>query len=298
MDNPGKLGLVGWIALLTAPVQLALAQQPAWLAFAPDQNRPAFEVTINGEPTLALIDSGISANAISTELAARAGVQASRRSLQLRDINDGKPVSMSESFVLGIGEADVPIDEAVMMPTGKEIGMVLGRPLLNLFIVQIDYPNQRLRLLPRGAAEFEGNLKMRRGRHHQPMAEARLDGERIWMNFDTANSGYCEINHRAVEKRGWNSRRVDLSQAGEFALRDDHGALQFEKLELGPYTINTLIAAWVPTGQVSEQIRHQHYGAGRAVEKSGADGILGYDVLRNFVVTLNMVEDEVHLFAP
>lgn len=293
------LGL-GWIVLAATPTAFAQQAEEAWLPFAPGQNRPAFEVTVNGQPTLALIDSGISANALSETLAAQAGIKASRRSLRLRDINRGRDVPMSESFRLGLSHEgpEIEVDEAVMMPTGSDIGLVFGRPLLNLFIVQIDYPNRRLRLLPRGTADFEGNLKIRRGRHNQPMAETRLDGDKVWMNFDTSNPGYCEMNTAAVEKKGWASHQVDADTTGEFTIRPDQRALEFNKLEVGPYTINKLIASWVPEGEVAAEIARQNYGARRSVEKTGGDGILGYDVLRNFVVTINMAEDEVHLFAP
>jgi len=293
------LGL-SWIVLVATPPAIAQQAREAWLSFAPDQNRPAFQVTVNGEPTIAVIDSAISANAISTTLAERAGIKASRRSLRLRDINRGQDVPMSESFKLGLSHEgpEIEIDEAVMMPTGADVGVVFGRPLLNLFIVQIDYPNRQLRLLPRGAAEFSGNLKVRRGRHNQPMIEAKLDGEKVWMDLDTSNPGYCKMNHRAVEKQGWAAHGIESDQAGEFALRPDQRVLEFNKLEIGPYAINKLIASWVPEGEVADEIRRQHHGAGRSVDKTGADGILGYDVLRNFVVTMNMAEDEVHMFAP
>ncbi|HKL50631.1 MAG TPA: aspartyl protease family protein [Wenzhouxiangellaceae bacterium] len=291
----GAIRLLAFIIL--AHASLLVAQQPdeaAWMAFAEGESRPAVEVVINGKKTTALIDTSISANAISYQFAREAGIEPGPRSLSLPDIQDGEQLPLSSTFTLELGGNPVELDSAVMIPA-EDIGLIVGRPLLNALVVQIDYPNRRLRFMPADMGRFEGNVKLRRGRFNQPMVVAQVNRKRVWMNLDTSSDTVTLLTDRIVDKHGWQGEEIgaDQLQAAGLTVRPDVRAMRLDELELGPYKIEGVVAA----APVEGRERSTGYGAHRISEKFGGDGILGHEVMRNFLVTIALGTDNVHFYA-
>ena len=181
-----------------------------------------------------------------------------------------------------------------MIPA-EGVGLIVGRPLLNALLVQIDYPNRRLRVLPPDMASFAGNVKLRRGRFNQPMVVAQVNGKRVWMNLDTSSDTVTLLTDRIVDKHGWQGTQIGAEklQAAGLAVRPDVETMRLDELELGPFRIEGVVAATPVDGRE----RSTGYGAHRISEKFGGDGILGFEVMRNFLVTIALGADNVHFYA-
>jgi len=292
-----RAGCVLFTLAILVHSSLLMAQRPeeaVWLPFAEGENRPAVEIVINGRKTIALIDTSISANAISYQFAREAGIEPGPRSLSLPDIQDGEQLPLSSTFTLELGGNPIELDNAIMIPADG-IGLVVGRPLLNALVVQIDYPNRRLRFLPPDMAGFEGNVKLRRGRFNQPMVVAQVNRKRVWMNLDTSSDTVTLLTDRIVDKHGWQGEEIgaDKLQAAGLAVRPDVRTMRLDELELGPFKIEGVVAA----APVEGRERSTGYGAHRISEKFGGDGILGHEVMRNFLVTIALGTDNVHFYA-
>lgn len=281
--------LATWTTVSAQPVD-----EEGWVSFADGENRPAIEVTINGKKTIALIDTAISANAISFDFAREAGIEPGPRSLSIPDIQDGEQLPLSSTFTLELGGNPIELDNAVMIPA-EGVGLIVGRPLLNALVMQIDYPNRRLRFMPPDMAGFKGNVKVRRGRFNQPMIETQVNGKRVWMNLDTSSDGICLLTGRIMDKNKWSGPEVATEKlvAAGIAVRPDVRSMRLEHLELGPFKIENVVAA-APTGDESG---FEGYGAHRIHEKFGGDGILGQEIMRHFVVTIALGDDNVHFYA-
>lgn len=291
LARAGSLLITVAVLFLSASV---LAQQPdeaGWMPFAEGEYRPAFEVVINGEKTIALIDTSISVNAISAQFAHAAGIEPGTGSVSVRDVQDGEQLPLSSTFTLEIGGNPVELDSAVMIPA-KDVGLVIGRPMLNALVVQIDYPNRRLRILPPDMADFEGNAKLRRGHFNQPMIEARINDKPAWMNLDTSSDTICLLTDRAVGKHDLSGSELakDNLRIDGVAMRPDVKTMLLDRFELGPFKIEDVIAA-TPIGDEPDS---KSYGAHRIHQKFGGDGILGYEVMRHFLVTFALGRDNVH----
>lgn len=276
---------------------LLVAQQPdesVWMPFAEGENRPAIEIVVNGRKTVALIDTSISANAISYQFAREAGIEPGPRSLSLPDIQDGEQLPLSSTFTLELGGNPIELDNAIMIPA-EGIGLIVGRPLLNALVVQIDYPNRRLRFLPPDMAGFEGNVKLRRGRFNQPMVIAEVNGKRAWMNLDTSSDTVTLLTERIVDKHDWQGTEIDAEklEAAGLGVRPDVKTMRLDQLELGPFKIDGVVAATPVEGRET----FAGYGGHRIKEKFGGDGILGHEVMRNFLVTIALGTDNVHFYA-
>lgn len=291
----GAIRLMAFAIL--AQSTLLVAQQPdeaVWVPFAEGENRPAIGVVINGRETIALIDTSISANAISYQFAREAGIEPGPRSLSLPDVQDGAQLPLSSTFTLELGDSPIELDNAIMIPA-EGVGLIVGRPLLNALVVQIDYPNRRLRFLPPDMANFKGNVKLRRGRFNQPMIVAQVNGKRVWMNLDTSSDTVTLLNDRVVSKHGWQGTEIgaDALRAAGLAVRPDVKTMRLDELELGPFKVGGVVAGMPVAGRDADT----GYGAHRIREKFGGDGILGFEVMRNFLVTIALGTDNVHFYA-
>lgn len=264
------------------------------MPFADGENRPAVEVVINGRKTIALIDTSISANAISYQFAQDAGIEPGPRSLSLPDVQDGEQLSLSSTFTLELGGNPIELDNAIMIPS-ERVGLIVGRPLLNALVVQIDYPNRRLRFLPPDMAGFEGNVKLRRGRFNQPMVISQINGKRAWLNLDTSSDTVTLLTDRIVDKHDLKGPNIDADklEAAGLSMRPDVRTMRLEKLELGPFRLEGVVAATPAEGRALAE----SYGAHRINEKFGGDGILGFEVMRNFLVTIALGTDNVHFYV-
>ncbi|MDT8410571.1 MAG: retropepsin-like aspartic protease [Wenzhouxiangellaceae bacterium] len=280
------------LAATTVPAQQA--DEAGWMPFAAGQDRPAIEVAINGQSTIAIFDTGFSANAISAEFARQAGIGTTEESVRLVDAGGGEALPIAETFKMEL--AGTPIDmERVVVMSAPGVGIVIGRPLLEMMVVQIDYPGRKLRVMPTDSADFEGNLKTRRGRFDQLMVQARINGKRVWMSLDTSNDGLCLVHRRSVAKHDWAQSPISIENAEKtgVTVRSDLQPLHLGSLDIGGYQLGGFVAAYA-----HDEIDERHYGASRITEKFGGDGILGFEVMRNFMLTMNLAEDKVHIYAP
>ncbi|MGK7294200.1 MAG: aspartyl protease family protein [Candidatus Wenzhouxiangella sp. M2_3B_020] len=282
------------LSLLACPA--AGAQQPdeaGWIPFAEGHHVPAIDVTVNGEKTVALIDTAISVNALSNAFANRAKITAGPRSISVRDVHGGEEMPVSGTFTMEIGGSPVELDRSVVMPL-EGYGIVLGRPVLKALVVQIDYPGRRVRLVPAENASFEGNVQVKRGRYHQPMVRTRVGGRTAWMTLDTSNPTFSLIDPDLAGKLDLMSETLDPApfEDSGIPIWPAVALTRLDKLKLGPFEISNVITA-VPSDTVPDE---DIYGVRRIHEKTGSDGILGYEVLRNFLVTLNLDGDEVHFY--
>lgn len=285
------------IALLVSnPILADAVDEAGWIAFADGHHVPAIEVEVNGETTVALIDTAMSVNALSESFAHRAGISFGDRSISVRDVRDNEQLPVSGNFTLGIGGADVGMDSAVILPI-EQFGLVLGRPVLKALLVQIHYPERKLRLLPLGASGFEGNVRAKRGRFHQPMIRTQIDGRTSWLTLDTSNDTFSLI------ARDFAAAKLDVEALDSSAyagsgipMWPDMRLVRLGRLELGPFNVEGVVAA-VPSGDIAASATTV-YGGDRIHARTGADGVLGYELLRNFVLTMSIERDEYHLYPP
>lgn len=282
--------------MLSGPILADAVDEAGWIAFADGHHVPAIEVDVNGETTVALIDTAMSVNALSETFAHRAGISFGDRSISVRDVRDNEQLPVSGNFTLGIGGAEVGMDSAVVLPI-ERFGLVLGRPVLKALLVQIHYPERKLRLLPLGASGFEGNVQAKRGRFHQPMIRTRIDGRTSWLSLDTSNDTFSLI------ASDFASAKLDVEALDSAAyagtgipIWPDMNLVRIDRLELGPFNVEGVVAA-VPSGRAAASAATV-YGGDRIHARTGADGVLGYELLRNFVLTMSMAQDEYHLYPP
>jgi len=287
-----------FLALL-AGVSPAIADDEGWIEFADGESRPSLAVTIGDTQGVALLHTLMPTNAVSASFAERAGIASGKRSFP---VPGGQGTATdAEPFELEFAGSPMQASDFIIVPDDlARADVVFGRPLFQGALIQLDYPNRRLRILPGEGADIEGNVRFRASRYGRPMVETRIDGKRLWMAIDTSSDGLCTLKHQVVKRRKWHERAIAAERLGglDVALDDALEPMMLEGFEMGPYKFGGFLAAYSPDGGHAIDARELTNDVRRQVEHFEADGLLGYEVLRNFIVTLNVAEDVAHFYAP
>lgn len=292
--------LWGAMVMIGGPYAAADSDDVGWISFTDSAGHIVFDATINGEPAEVIVDSGADSNLLSEEFAARAEIgQYRRRNVKLTGIHGEQNISLSREFDLTVNELTFPMHDIPVTPGGN-FDLILGRWLFHLAVVQIDYPNRRVRFLPPDAMKFEGNIRYRGGNAGEPLVAARIHGKRAWLLIDTGNAGITMLKRRFVKRHDLDAYGIDGAQlqtrgvitSGETQL------LQLEDVELGPFRLDRFLAGYIPEHNQGFDGQRQRTFSRLNEDKSREDGLLGYELLQNFIVTMDLKRRKVHLALP
>jgi|GEM_PF-1843480 len=278
-----------------------IADEQGWIRFDNSRGWIEFTVRVNGVPARAMLDSGASSNAISRRLVERAGVSLNMTNqVRVRGVYGQRNVPVSGEFELRFGSATVPMRGALVLP-GSSPDLILGVGLFQASVVQIDYPNKRIRFLNRDAVDFKGNIRVRTQGGRSPQVATELKGRRVWMLLDTGNSGSTLIKSSLVRRMGLDQYQVDQpGRTGFGAVASGRSRLlHIPDFQLGPFPFETLLASYIEEGgRDGFEGRQSGYGSRIRQDNAPYDGILGSEVLKNFIVTADLRRREVHFALP
>ena len=179
--------------------------------------------------------------------------------------------------------------------------LLLGQPFIDNFVLQVDYPNQRLRLLKRDWVDLEklANVEVRQQKNNTlPGIKVSFgDAGSAWLALDTGNAGDLLLRRSFAEDRGWlqaENRAGMASGATEDVVKVESFTVPY--LKIGPFELEN-IPVTVPAAGESMLIGRRD--GGRSMQR-GVEvvGLLGYDVLKHFVLTLDSKAYKAHLGLP
>ncbi|MFU8877180.1 MAG: TonB family protein, partial [Wenzhouxiangellaceae bacterium] len=255
-----------------------IADEKGWIRFDNSRGWIEFTVRVNGVPARAMLDSGASSNAISRRLVERAGVSLNMTNqVRVRGVYGQRNVPVSGEFELGFGSATVPMRGALVLP-GSSPDLILGVRLFQASVVQIDYPNKRIRFLNRDAVDFKGNVRVRTQGGRSPQVATELKGRRVWMLLDTGNSGSTLIKSSLVRRMGLDQYQVDHpGRTGFGAVASGRSRLlHIPDFQLGPFPFETLLASYIEEGgRQGFEGRRSAHGSRLRQDNAPYDGILG-----------------------
>ncbi|WP_404399513.1 aspartyl protease family protein [Idiomarina seosinensis] len=274
-----------------------------WIPFELDSGHVKITVSVNGVKGRAIIDSGSQLNVInevflkkheldydiSTFMNVKGVHQKSRR-----PVYEGIPVKLFDS--------DMTLDLVGASFSNSSNALIIGAPLLRNFIVQFDYPNKQLRLATRDALNLDdvANLPMRAQKGSgTPLIQVTLNDEKdVWMILDTGNSGGVYIKRGLAARQGW----LDDYALTQTWSRGVNGFANTDSFKLpsvifGPFKVKDISTAVPMDGAEADfgeryKIKHSRI---RGVE---VEGLLGYGVLKHFVVTLDYRSGKGHAELP
>ncbi|MFK8014481.1 MAG: aspartyl protease family protein [Gammaproteobacteria bacterium] len=267
-----------------------LAAVTPWVDFELRGGHLHVDAVIDGYETSAILDTGASINGIDEAYLRDYGQDFNRGTrndvvritgiagtFEKRLVFD-VPVHIFGSTFDFDGLAPVSIDPA---------GLILGVDFFERSIVQIDYPNSRLRLIERESLNLKklANVKTRRQPNGgSPTVRIRLNDEaNLWIMLDTGATGGLILPRRYAKRNGWLDQfpTIEGRMVGVSGRPMVTETFNLPTLTIGPYTLED-VPVTVP-------------GKG---EKLAVDsGLLGYDILRHFQLTMDIKKKRLHIEA-
>jgi len=283
--------------------QAASAGVTQWVDIEVINGHLMVDTAIAGIPGRSIIDTGASVNAINgrfleaQDLSFPKGEQVKIigvHSTSLRNSYRTVPVNIFGSEVDFKGLVDLDFGP-------PEIQMILGAGFLRLFVFQIDYPNQRMRAITRDSVDQKtiNNVKsIRDPQGGAPIVKVRLNDEKdVWLVMDTGNSGGILLQRSLAKKQKWLDR---YSTVDGFSVGVNSGGrmqrFNLPRLTFGGFEIENPIVSVPAEGETIDLFKNVTFTGSRLQRsRSKAKGLLGYDVLKHFVVTVDFKSGRVHV---
>jgi predicted aspartyl protease len=261
------------------------------------------QATVNGHgPFWMLLDTGADPSIVELETAKSVGLKIATSGQQGSGGGTGKNLAYETSLPLvQLGGFTASNVDALAMDLsklssalGRPISGVLGYSLLKGRIVQIDYPNLRVRFFtsaPSCAAA---------ARPHSPRCTTlsfrykddilasgvNVDGKPVTANVDTGSNSNFQLTPAAVDKLGL---RADVDRAHASSSVGFNGDLKNREGTVHNVSVGT-ISVNDPTVVF--------FGKGMGMDKEPWDLRIGNEFLKSFVVTLDYSHGRITLAAP
>ncbi len=273
--------------LFSAPLVFAAATP--WTPFELDRGDIIIEGAIADEPVRVLLDSGATTNAISERFIAKHGeriglkfgsteytVSGVATTRKTRPVHDVKLRIFGSVFNM-----------ALLIPVRvRHVEVLLGVDFFSHSIVQIDYPNQRLRLIERDSLALKKlkNVRMKRMHYRgSPKIQVTLNGDvKHWIMLDTGAASGLLLTESFVDEHGWLEKyeTTDGRVIGVNAVAVKTRQFNLPLLTIGPYTLENVPVTVIPDSQTTLDL-----------------GLLGYDVLKHFQLTMDLKKKHLHIEA-
>ena len=298
--------------MITALVVLCLsspvfAGASAWIPVEIDNGQIIIPITLSGEPARALLDTGAEGHAISESfLASHEGAYTKGKPLTVSGVATSRRTNWVNNVDIGLFGVEFEIDD--LMPIlDDDIDFILGLPFFELFVVQIDYPGQRMRIVDRKSLDLKkfANVKMKRAAGSgRPQIQVDLNGEmKAWLMLDTGSNGGIFMRRSKIEKLGWldKYRSTEGTVTGVNDVATDTESFSLPAMTIGPYEMENVVVFVPAEGEKTNISRFERVswstGTDREKDKKTL-GVLGYDVLQHFIVTIDFKRSLLNLDVP
>ncbi|MDJ0712033.1 MAG: aspartyl protease family protein [Woeseiaceae bacterium] len=278
-----------------------------WIAIEIRDGQLLMPLTIGGQPATALIDTGAMGHAISESFLAEHGVShAKGKAVEISGVVESRRAVLVNSVDVELFGTQLQLDQLIPMRVGG-IDFVLGLPFFELFVVQIDYPGRRMRVINRESVDMKkfANVKMRRaGGSATPQVRVDLNGEsKAWLKLDTGNSGPIFITRTKAERLGW-LEQFPAQQSLASGINDVAFTIEtfsLPTMTIGPFELEDVRVAVPGHGQDTNIIHNDpvEWSTGTNIKRGKkTDGLLGYDILQHFIVTIDVKRSLLNLDLP
>jgi len=275
-----------------------------WTDFQDYNGHIRIPVTVAGIEGYGILDTGAAVNAINKSFLIKHQLTYKKgQEIHIKGVHGKVKTKVLKNITVDIFGYPIPFKEMVPLSIGRHENIVLlGSSFFKLFVFQIDYPNQRLRIMTRDSLDMDTleNIKMRLDPQSGiPIVTVSIgNGKKLRLLLDTGNSGGI-LMPRKVAKRldllDKYPQEQSLSGGVTKTVVADNFVLP--ELKFGPYTLEN-VSMVVPVKGSGSKMFERKVVTGTRIAKRNPDGILGYDVLKHFVLTIDYKTGDMHVGTP
>lgn len=285
---------------------VSFAAEEGWQTFKLINGFIVIDVEIDGRPAKAVLDSGASMNLINTDFIKDHGedfIQSGR--VRMQGVFGEETVDVYTKIPLKLFGTDIELNDAAVGNLG-DADLLIGGGLFNNIIVQIDYPKSRMRLLSKKAVNLKevANVPMERARGSAfPAVQVEANGKKVWLVLDTGNTGGILVKRSFAVENGWLHDETEKSQGDLRGITGggDTETFQLDALKVGPYTLDNVMVH-VPGADQNTNLKfdelNEHQTRSRIKKGVSSKGLLGYEILKHFIVTIDYESFRVNFYAP
>ena len=304
MRRPGFLFIYIMVPMMCLVIcnQSALAQ---WQPFTLRDGYIVIDVEIDGHEASAILDSGASSNMISSAFVRKYGQDFTKSGkVDTKGFYGKKKQQFYNNVPVKLFGVDVQfhsVPEVLRLGADLRLGGVFFQDI----IIQIDYPNSRLRLLSKKSVDLnkQANVRMERASGGRfPAIEVEHNGVTVWLIFDTGNPGGIVVDRSFATANGWLDDKTDVTEQTSFGLLESSTSLNFyiDALKIGPYELKHVSVTVPSEDHMNNFGRYMDESMKGTRIKRGVQvkGLIGNDVLKHFIVTIDYMGYQVNLYAP
>lgn len=275
-----------------------------WIDFNLEGGHVKIPAKISNIDTYAILDTGAQINAINKAFVNKhqlsfekgsktrvQGVFGTEDKPTLRDV----PVSF-----FGI---ESTLNKITQLSLGYHTnGLLLGSGFFDKFVTQLDYPNKKMRLITHDSIklnEFENIEVQSQKGTGMPIVKVGLpNDEHLWLLLDTGNAGGLIVKRKVANKMGWlkNTNVESGITMGATSIAATE-SFRIPTLQFGPFELEQVLVTIPALGQKS-QLGSQYQNAGSKIKGRKVQGIIGYDVLKHFLITIDYKGGHAHIGLP
>lgn len=297
----------------------ANASVTEWIDFEIKNNSVQFGAVINGVKASAVIDPTSKVNMLSESFAG-ANQQTVERSgyTQFKDIKGERNLAKFKKVDIELFGANITFDD-LLADKDLRADLVLGIPFFRQYIVQIDFPRNRLRLIDRKGNDIKkiANAEMREqvdayvtsnfsvdnlksNEQTSRVVKVKLNGHEQWLTLDFLSAfGVVSSRESALKVGGLTTPLVDKTAVPAQQLTNPAEYYQISSFTIGPFELEGVLLAVEPeNGKRLLPTYRRGSKTGTNIDKKIVpDGTLGLDVLKHFVVTFDYSSSQIAFHA-
>jgi predicted aspartyl protease len=233
--------------LIFFPV-LCIAGVTHWVDFELENGHIKIPVTVAGIEGKAILDTGAQLNGINKTFIRKHQLEFDKgKSVNVKGAyGNQKRVSYNNVPVILLG-VDFSLDHLVETRLGHNSNvLLLGAGFFEKFIVQLDYPNKKMRLMTRDAIDIRKveNVRMESDKGSGlPIVWVRLNDEiSDWLILDTGSNSGLALKRSTATSNGWLDKYKvkDGTSLGVNAMAFTQ-SFRLPTLKIGPYTLENVL---------------------------------------------------------
>lgn len=261
------------------------------------------ETEVAGIKGLSIIDTGAQLESINARFVESAELSLKKdRKLIVEGVFEKKKRSSYREVPATVFGSQVTFTRLVELDLGPpEIQLLLGANFVDNYIFQFDYVNERMRLINRDSLDLKSirnvDARLDRGNNSLLVRVGLEEDARAWLQMDTGSTGGILISRNLASQLDW----LDTypRAAGEAAGAISSGAMEYFRVPLvtvGPFELENVLVSVPAPGENPELFEAPAETGTRIASRSTSAGLLGYDILKHFIVTIDYDRGHVHFY--
>ncbi len=284
-------------------VQPAHAAATEWMEIRIVDGLMLVESKVAGIAGYSVIDTGAQLEGINGRFLEAEGLEFKKdRKLTVVGVHGKEERSSYRAIEAEVFGSPVRFTRLVDLDLGPpEFQLLLGSNFLESYIFQFDYTNSRMRLITRDSVDLKKiqNIETRLDSgSNSLLVRVGLDEKNeAWLQMDTGSNGGILVDRPLASRLGWidTYEKVEGVSSGTVSSSEME-YFRIPLVTIGPYELENVLVSIPADGEDLELFERDTEIGTRIASRQASAGLVGYEILRHFVVTVDYDRGYVHFY--